>query len=62
MVGMLIMICILILSLFKWAIYRLNLMAVLLYYEEKGIELSSYSIMQEYSLKAVRKTLEIKLD
>ena len=61
-VTMLLMVCIIIWLVSKWLIYKLSLMAILLYYGEKGLELPSYSIIQEYRLKAAKKLLGIKLN
>ncbi len=60
MIRMLIIVCISILSLSKWAIYRLSFMAVLLYYGEKGLELPSHSIIQEYRLKVAKKLFRME--
>ena len=57
MVVKLIIICLLLLALMKWAIYKLSLMAVLLYYGEKGFELPSNGEVQEYRVKVAKKYL-----
>lgn len=46
----------------KWIIYRLSVMAILLYYAERGVDLPSTEIIQEYRMKAAMKLLHIKED
>lgn len=57
MVAVPVMACLLILALSKWAVYKISLMAVLLYYGEKGVDFPTDSIIQEYRLKVVKKIL-----
>lgn len=58
----LIMAIMLILALSKWAIYKLSLMAVLLYYVEQGEDVPTENIIQEYRVKIVKKLLGCKAD
>lgn len=46
----------------KWIMWRLNFLAVLLYFAECGLELPDANKIQEYSLKAAKKELGIKED
>lgn len=62
MVAMLIMACLLIVALSKWAVYKISLMAVLLYYGEKGMGFPTGTIMKEYQIKVVKRMLGIKGD
>lgn len=39
----------------KWLIYRLSLMAILLYYAEHGQELPNQSTIQQYQMKVLKK-------
>lgn len=52
----------LVLAITKWIMWRLNFLAVLLYFAECGQELPDASKIQEYSLKAAKKELGIKED
>lgn len=52
----------LILAMSKWMIYRLSLMAVLLYYAECGVELPDKATIQKYQMKVVEKSLGVKGD
>ncbi len=54
-----ILLLLLIVSLSKWAIYRLSLMAVLLYYAESGSELPDKGTIQKYQTKVFWKSLGI---
>lgn len=56
------LIAILLIALSKWAIYRLSVVAILLYYAEHGVELPSTEIIQKYRMKTVTKWLGIKED
>ncbi len=58
----LIMVIMLILALSKWVIYKLSLMAVLLYYAEQGEDFPAERIIQEYRVKVVKKLLGCKSD
>lgn len=46
----------------KWAIYRLSVMAILLYFAELGYELPDKQTMQKYREKVLKKELNIKED
>lgn len=52
----------LILALSKWAIYRLSVMAILLYCAESGIDLPEHETIQKYRMKVVMKRFNIKGD
>lgn len=50
----------LVIAIFKWIVYRLSLMAVLLYYAECGQELPDHDTIQKYQTKAAMRLLGIK--
>jgi len=52
----------LVIAISKWIVYRLSVMAVLLYYAECGQELPDHSTIQKYQTKAALKLLGIKAE
>lgn len=52
--------CLLAIAVSKWFIYRLGVMAVLLYYAELGIGLPDPDTIRKYQAKVLMKTLGIK--
>lgn len=50
-----ILIITLVIAISKWLIYRLSLMAILLYYAECGQELPNQSTIQQYQMKVLKK-------
>ncbi|MGM9915867.1 hypothetical protein [Anaerotignum sp.] len=44
----------------KWAIYRLSVMAILLYFAELRMELPDAQTIQKYRIKVVKKIVGIK--
>ena len=52
----------LVIAISKWIVYRLSVMAVLLYYAECGQELPDHSTIQKYQTKAALKLLAIKAE
>ena len=50
-----ILIITLVIAISKWLIYRLSLMAILLYYAERGQELPNQSTIQQYQMKVLKK-------
>lgn len=57
-----VLIVLLLFAISKWIIYRLSVMAILLYYEENGVDLPEAEIIQEYRMKVATKLLHIKED
>lgn len=49
-------------ALSKWAIYRLSVLAILLYCAERGVDLPDAETIQKYRMKVVTKKLNIKED
>lgn len=56
----LLVICLLIVALSKLLAYKLRLIAVILYYSDRGFGIPSDKIIQEYELKAAKILLGIK--
>ena len=50
-----ILIITLVIAISKWLIYRLSLMAILLYYAERGQEFPNQSTIQQYQRKVLKK-------
>lgn len=50
-----ILIITLVIAISKWLIYRLSLMAILLYYAERGQELPNQSTIRQYQMKVLKK-------
>lgn len=55
-----ILVIILLIAIVKWIMYRLGLLAVLLYYAECGHELPDQETIRKYQAKVILKTFGIK--
>ena len=47
-------------AILKWLIYRLGVLAILLYYAESGLELPDQDTIRKYQTKVLLKMLGIK--
>ena len=57
-----ILLLILLYALMKWTIYRLSVLAILLYFAESGVELPDAATIQRYKVKVAMRSLHIKED
>ena len=46
----------------KWAIYRISVMAILLYFAERGVDIPDAQVIQKYRLIVAKKLFHIKED
>jgi len=46
----------------KWAIYKLSVMAILLYFAERGVDIPDVNTIQKYRMIVVKKLFHIKGD
>lgn len=55
-----VLVILLVVAIIKWLMYRLGLLAVLLYYAECGHELPDQETIRKYQAKVILKTFGIK--